>query len=149
MVGSVKQTWKTVVLSLVTSSDEAEGVTISMSSAISPETATAAPVDGADESLHAPVAQGIEGVDGLLAVSDVILGLKRELEVLGREILGGELGTLLGRDTIGVAAPVKGPMTPILKVLPSSAEPPSEPPDEQPASAAVPRPQRQPRNSCG
>ena len=28
-------------------------------------------------------------------------------------------------------------MTPILKVLPSSAEPPSEPPDEQPASAAV------------
>jgi hypothetical protein len=28
-------------------------------------------------------------------------------------------------------------MTPILKVLPSSAVPPSEPPDEQPASAAV------------
>ena len=44
MVGSVKQTWKTVVLSLVTSRDEAEGVTMSISSAISPETATAAPV---------------------------------------------------------------------------------------------------------
>ena len=57
--------------------------------------------DGADESLHAPVAQGIEGVDSLLAVSDVILGLKREFEVLGREILGGELGTLLGRNAIG------------------------------------------------
>ena len=51
--------------------------------------------------LHAPVAQGIEGVDGLLAVSDVILRLKREFEVLGRKILGGELGTLLGRNAIG------------------------------------------------
>ena len=57
--------------------------------------------DGADESLHAPVAQGVEGVDSLLAVGDVILGLKREFEVLGREILGGELGTLLGRNAIG------------------------------------------------
>ena len=57
--------------------------------------------DGADERLHAPVAQGIEGVDSLLAVGDVILGLKREFEVLGREILGGKLGTLLGRNAIG------------------------------------------------
>ena len=57
--------------------------------------------DGADERLHAPVAQGIEGVDGLLAVGDVVLGLKRELEVLGREILDGELGALLDRDAIG------------------------------------------------
>ena len=57
--------------------------------------------DGADERLHAPVAQRIEGVDGLLAVGDIVLGLKRELEVLGREILGGELGALLGRDAIG------------------------------------------------
>ena len=57
--------------------------------------------DGADERLHAPVAQGIEGVDGLLAVSDVVLRLKREFEVLGRKILGGELGTLLGRNAIG------------------------------------------------
>ena len=32
--------------------------------------------DGADERLHAPVAQGIEGVDGLLAIGDVVLGLK-------------------------------------------------------------------------
>ena len=57
--------------------------------------------DRTDERLHAPVTQGIEGVDSLLAVSDVILGLKREFEVLGREILGGELGTLLGRNAIG------------------------------------------------
>ena len=57
--------------------------------------------DGADERLHAPVAQGIEGVDSLLAVGDIVLGLKREFEVLGREILGGELGTLLGRNAIG------------------------------------------------
>jgi energy-coupling factor transporter ATP-binding protein EcfA2 len=57
--------------------------------------------DGADERLHSPVAQGIEGVDGFLAVGDVVLGLKRELEVLGREILYGELGALLDRDAIG------------------------------------------------
>ena len=44
IVGSVKQTWNTVVLPLVTSREEAEGVIMSMSSAISPETATAAPV---------------------------------------------------------------------------------------------------------
>ncbi len=48
----------------------------------------------ADEGLHAPVEQGIEGVDGLLAVGLVILGLAGKRQLLGREILAAKLDTL-------------------------------------------------------
>ena len=48
----------------------------------------------ADEGLHAPVEQGVEGVDGLLAVGLVILGLAGKRQLLGREILAAKLDTL-------------------------------------------------------
>ena len=48
----------------------------------------------ADEGLHAPVEQGVEGVDGLLAVSLVVLGLADKRQLLGREILAAKLDSL-------------------------------------------------------
>lgn len=93
----MKQTWKTQSLPSVTSSEDADGVIMNVLGSLphSAATATDAPVVvGPDEGLHAPVEQGVEGVDGLLAIGLVILGLAGKRQLLGREILAAELDTL-------------------------------------------------------
>ena len=54
-----------------------------------------------DEGLHAPVEQGVEGVDGLLTVSLVVLGLADKRQLLSREILAAKLDSLCNGLAVG------------------------------------------------
>ena len=51
---------------------------------------------GANQNLHAPVHQGVVGVDGLFAVGLVVLALelKLDLGVAGVDLVDGQLGTV-------------------------------------------------------
>ncbi|MFQ7393346.1 MAG: hypothetical protein ACLRM9_08995 [Collinsella aerofaciens] len=106
---------------------------MSMSSAISPETATAALVVTGPTSACMPQSHRVLKALISLAVGDVVSDLG-ELEVLGREILTASLAPA-DRDAIGLPRHRSRTMTPILNAPSPSAEP-SEPPG-QPASATA------------